>query len=69
MIDHFHFFVLHFLRQISPENETQLKKKPYTRKIQLTSVKESIIPFSLYLSSKSHSQLDELFIRTPVIII
>jgi hypothetical protein len=49
MIDHFHFFVLHFLRQISPENETQLKKKPYTRKIQLTSVKESIIPFSSFI--------------------
>jgi hypothetical protein len=29
----------------------------------VTSVKEDIIPFSLYLpSSKSHSQLDELFI-------
>jgi hypothetical protein len=30
---------------------------------QLTSVKEGIIPFSLYLfSTKSHSQLDGLFI-------
>jgi hypothetical protein len=30
---------------------------------QLTSVKEGIISFSLYLfSTKSHSQLDELFI-------
>jgi hypothetical protein len=40
----------------STENEIKLKK------IQLTSIKEGIITSSLYLlSSKSHSQLDELF--------
>jgi hypothetical protein len=41
----------------STENETELKKRRYTCKTQMTSVKEGIIP----LSSKNHSQLDELF--------
>jgi hypothetical protein len=51
---------------VNAKNETQLKKKNVTltklSKTQLTSVKEGIIPFSLYLlSSKSNSQLDEQF--------
>jgi hypothetical protein len=32
----------------STENQTQLKKRRYTRKTQLTSVKESIIPFIFF---------------------
>jgi hypothetical protein len=48
----------------STENETQLKKRRYTRKTHLTLLsKKAIIAFSLYLlSSKSHSQPDELFL-------
>jgi hypothetical protein len=44
----------------STEKETKLKKRRYTREAQLTFIKEGIILF--LLSSKSHRQLNELFI-------
>jgi hypothetical protein len=46
-----------------PSGSLFLVNHPVFISTQLTSVKEGIIPFSLYLfSTKSHSQLDGLFI-------
>jgi hypothetical protein len=52
---------------IPEKNETQPKKRTLHSQntTELTSVKEGIIPLYLF-PSKTHSQLDEVFISTPV---
>jgi hypothetical protein len=53
-------FILYLIKKLnSTENETQ--KRRYTRKIQLTSVKEGIIPFSLYLLSSETNLMNFSF--------